>query len=148
MYRLDQPSDNEWQKVVITKYFIQWIPHDEIRALYTKKLDTGLVIHKDYVNFIHQWSQSPIVERKGINTTQSFTKLPSESVMLNLNVNVVDEVETDVWINRWVKDDTLKTKLRHIATVLTKETDLSYYTNGSFLRCIWKPLLFHNMMFL
>ena len=89
------------------------------------------MIHKDYVNLIHQWLLSRLLERKGRNSTQPFTKLPSESVLTNLNVNMVDIVETDVWINRWVKNDTLKAKLRHIAAALTKETDLSYYTDGS-----------------
>ena len=111
MYRLDRPRDEEWQKIESTKYFIQWIPYDEICDLYTKKLDTGLVIHKDYINFIHQWSHSHILECKGTNSTQTFTRLPSESAMSNLNVNIVDEVETDVWINRWVKNETLKLKL-------------------------------------
>ena len=111
LYCLDWHSDEEWQKVETTKYYLQGVLQDDIWELYTKKLDIGLVIHKDFINLIHQWSQSHILERKGTSSTQPFTRLPSEAAMLNSHVNIIDEAATDVWINRWVKDDTLKAQL-------------------------------------
>src|SRR6266542_3281350 len=131
LYRLIQPSDEEWQKVVATKYFLHWIPGDEIRVLYTKNVDSNLVIHRDYVNLINHWSKSPIMVKIGASSNQSFTKLPSESTLLNSRIDIADQVATDVWINRWVKDESLKSQLRRIATALNKETNLNYYTDGS-----------------